>query len=292
MTGAGPDWGAMASGWQLAPGPLFLLAACATAYAVGVARVRRDAVAGRRGRRWPVGRSAAFTGGLLALLVALVSGLDARADEQLSTHMLAHLLITTVAAPLLVAGAPLSLALQATRGATRRGLADMIRSRPVRWLTSPSVAFAAFGAAMVVTHLTGFYDAALRAPLLHSAEHLLYLATGVLFWLPLVGVNPVPQVRSWAGRTLYLLLSMPVMSLVGVVLVSSTTVRYSTYAEAARGAGVDALVDQEAAGALMWVGGTVALAAALLALGFQAMLAEERRQRALDALPAGGEAGA
>lgn len=291
MIGAGPDWGALASGWQLAPGPLLLLGACAAAYAVGVARVRRDADAGSRGRRWPVGRSAAFAGGLLVLLAALVSGLDARADEQLSTHMLQHLLITTVAAPLLVAGAPLSLALQATHGPTRRRLADVIRSRPVRWLTSPPVAFAALGAAMLATHLTGFYDAALRAPVLHAAEHLLYVVTGVLFWLPLVGVNPVPQVRSWAGRTVYLLLSMPVMSVVGVVLVSSTTVRYSTYAQAARGAGVDALADQEAAGALMWVGGTVALAAALLALGFQAMLAEERRQRALDALPAGGEAG-
>ncbi|HWC28381.1 MAG TPA: cytochrome c oxidase assembly protein, partial [Solirubrobacteraceae bacterium] len=138
----------------------------------------------------------------------------------------------------------------------------------------------------------GFYDAALRVPLLHAGEHLLYLATAVLFWLPLIGANPVPQLRSWAGRTIYVLLSMPAMSVVGVALVSSTSVRYPTYAETARSAGVDALLDQEAAGALMWVGGTVALAVALLALGFQAMLAEERRQRALDALAAGGEAGA
>lgn len=289
MTGVGPDWGAIASGWHLAPGPLVLLGACAAAYAVGVARVAREARTGRRGRRWPVARSVAFAGGLAGVLVALLSGLDARADEQLSTHMLQHLLLTSIAAPLLVAGAPLSLALQATRGATRRALADAIRSRPIRWLTSPPVAFALFAAVTLGTHLTGFYDAALGSPVLHGVEHLLYLATGVLFWLPLMGANPVPQLRSWAGRTIYLLLSMPVMSIVGVALVSATDVWYPTYAQAAAAAGVSALADQEAAGALMWVGGTVVLAVALIALGFQAMLAEERRQQALDAMAAGAD---
>ncbi|HWC28349.1 MAG TPA: cytochrome c oxidase assembly protein, partial [Solirubrobacteraceae bacterium] len=201
MTGAGPAWDAIASGWHAPTGLLVLLGVTATAYAVGVGRVTRDARAGRRGRRWPIARSLAFAGGLLAVLVALASGLDARADVELSTHMLQHLLITTVAAPLLVAGAPLSLALQAARGSTRRALAELVRSRAVRLLTAAPVAFAAFAAATLGTHLTGFYDAALRVPLLHAGEHLLYLATAVLFWLPLIGANPVPQLRSWAGRT-------------------------------------------------------------------------------------------
>lgn len=269
-------------------GPVVLLASVSVAYVLGVVRVRRQAGGGHRGRAWPAARSAAFGAGIVVLGAALLSAIDARAEVALSAHMIQHLLITAVAAPLIVAGAPLSLALQATRGDVRAALAAAVRSRAVRLLTTPVVAFTLFALATLATHLPAFYDAALRSAPLHALEHLIFLSTAVLFWLPVIGANPVHQVRSWAGRTIYLLAAMPAMTLVGVVLVASADVRYGTYAQTASAAGVDALRDQQAAGSLMWVGGAILFSVALLVLGFQSLIAEERRQQARDALAADG----
>jgi cytochrome c oxidase assembly factor CtaG len=92
-----------------------------TAAAVGR---RRD----RRARRWPVGRTACFLGGLAVLLVALDSGIGASADERLSAHMVEHMLIWLAVAPLLVSGAPMRLAFFALGPVGRRRLARALHS--------------------------------------------------------------------------------------------------------------------------------------------------------------------
>jgi len=258
------------------------LAAAAILYAAGVRRARR-----RRPGAWPLRRSAAFAAGLVAAFVAVAAPLASRAETLLSAHMLQHLLLTLVAAPLVVIGSPVSLALQATRDRARERLARVVRSRAVRLLTHPLVAWTAFAATTVATHLTGFYELALRSGAMHAVEHALYVATALLFWLPVLGTNPVRRLHGWLGRTLYLLLAMVPMSAVSAALVYAAQPRYPSYAAAARELGISALHDQQVAGAYMWVFGSLLMVSATFAVGWQALIREERRQRALDALEAG-----
>jgi putative copper resistance protein D len=214
--------------------------------------------------------------------VALASGADAYAGELLSAHMVQHMLLTLVAPPLLLAGAPVTLALSALPTAPRQSLARALRSRTVRWATCPPVALALFAAALVGTHVPVVYDLALRSPVAHVGEHALYLGTALLFWAPLVGSEPLPHKPSPALRVLWLLLAMPPMALVGVALLSADTVVYVPYADAARTLDGSALADQRLAGTIMWIGGKLVLVAAVLVIGWAALLREERRQAARD----------
>jgi cytochrome c oxidase assembly factor CtaG len=233
-----------------------------------------------RGRPWPAARTVAFLAGLVVVAGALASPLAAPADRSLTAHMWQHLLLTLVAAPLLVGGAPVSLLLRATRGDAHRAVRGLVRSRPARVVTHPLVTWSAFAVVNAATHLTGWYDVALRDSLLHGLEHVAFLGSALLFWAPVVGSGPLRAVRSWIGRTIYLLTAMVPMSTIAVMLVDEQRVRYPTYAaRAAR-----PLADQHAGGEIMWVLGSVWMVGAAVVIGAQALIREERRQRAIDAL--------
>jgi putative membrane protein len=266
--------------WRLDPVLSGGVLAAAVAYLAGARRVRR----------WPPGRTAAFCGGLLLLFVTLQSGLHHQGEELLSAHMVQHLLLTLAVPPLLLSGAPLALALRALPEGPRRALARALRGRAVHALTHPVVAWTAFTAALLAVHVPAFYEASLRSEAVHGVEHAVLLAASLLFWLPLLAVEPAPHRPSPAGRVLSLLLAMPPMALVGVALLSSSTVVYDPYLATARELGVSALADQRAAGTVMWVGGTLALVAATLAVGWAALRREEERQRAREAYADGRQA--
>jgi len=269
----GPSLGDLLGGWRPDPGLLASAAVALVAYGWGV----------RRAARWPAARAGAFALGVGAVLLALASGIDAWAERLLSVHMVQHLLLTLVAAPLLVAGAPLALALRALPRGGGRALARALRSPVVRVVAHPLVAWALLPALVLASHLTPLYEEALHHPLVHAAEHAAYLGAALLFWLPVLGAEPLPHRPGAVGRLLYLLLAMPAMAAAGVVLTLDERVRYPSYLAPARALGVDALADQRAAGTIMWVAGS-ALAAALTVLAaWLALLAEERRAVAREA---------
>jgi putative membrane protein len=247
--------------------PLALPAALLLAYARGLARARR----------WPRARTAAWVAGVAALAAALSPPMDGWADARLSAHMVQHLLLTLVAAPLLAAGAPLRLALAATRRPGRRRLARVLHAPVMRVLAHPATGWAAFTGVMVGTHLTGLYDLALREPAVHGLEHLAFLTSALLFWAPLVGADPLPGRPGSVGRVAWLLAAMPPMGLVGAWLLTGPA-RYAGYA------GPGAAGDQRTAAAVMWGIGSLVMALATVALVFSALLAEERRQCRRDAL--------
>jgi cytochrome c oxidase assembly factor CtaG len=230
-----------------------------------------------RAGRWPAGRAAAWAAGVAVLAVALSPPVDAWADARLSGHMVQHLLLTLGAAPLLAAGAPIRLALRGLGRPGRRRLARALHSRALRLLAHPAAGWAAFTAVMLATHLTGIYDLALRRPTVHALEHLAFLGSAALFWAPLVGADPLPGRPGSIGRVAWLLAAMPPMGLVGAWLLSGP-VRYAAYA------GPGAAADQRTAAAVMWGVGSLALAAATVALVFAALVQEERRQRRRDAI--------
>lgn len=268
-----PSVGRLLSSWSFDPRLLFAAAVALGLYGWG----------GRRARGWPLRRGVAFVMGVLVAVVALCSGLDGYAEDLLSVHMAQHLALTLVAAPLLVLGAPVALALRALPHGGRRALVDLIRSRPARVLTHPLVTWTLFAGVLLATHLTGLYEMALRHPAVHAAEHAAFLATAFLFWLPVLGAEPIPHRLGWTGRMLYLMAAMPAMGFAGVVLSSEGHVRYASYLAPAHRLGISALADQHAAGALMWVGGSAIAAVLTLVAAWSALVAEERRATAREA---------
>jgi cytochrome c oxidase assembly factor CtaG len=168
-----------------------------------------------------------------------------------------------------------ALALRASRrppGARRRRAAPLAAS-----LSHPLLGWAALPAVMALTHFTGVYDAALRHPALHAGEHAAYLLAALAFWRPVLGADPVRGRPGAVGRVLYLLLAAGPLAVAGVAMQSSTRPWYATYAGRP-----GALADQHAAGALMWVGGGVVLAAIVMAVAWSAVEREHRRRLAYE----------
>jgi cytochrome c oxidase assembly factor CtaG len=233
-------------------------------------------VAARRHRRWPRARTAAGLGGLAALALAFAAPLDDRASVLLSAHMLQHALVALVAAPLLVAAAPLRLALGALPRAQARRLARALRGRRLRALAHPATGLAVFVVVLAVVHLPAVYEAALRHPLAHGAEH------AALLWAA-IGLWALPRRSGVLARVSVLVAAMTAMAALGAVLAAARGVVYPWYATRS----ADPLADQALAGAIMWIGGMLVVLPALLALAWAALAREERRQRAREALGAG-----
>ena len=233
--------------------------------------------ASTRPARWEVRRTVAFMAGLAAIAVAL-GPFDSVAESGLPGHMVQHLILIFVAPPLLLAGAPVRLTLAATPADTGRALARLSRSRLAWAMTRPGVALGGYAALILGTHVPGFYDAALAHPLLHAAEHVLYLIAGLLLWTPVLAPAPLPSRLSPLGRIFYLLFAMFPGAVVGLVLMTATASVYPAYGTAAT-----AIHEQWQAGMVMWASGAALLGLAIVVIGWTALLAEERRQRVRDA---------
>lgn len=264
--------------WSLEPGLTFALLCSVALYLGGVRRTRRHA-----GTGWPLWCTGVFMGGLAAVALALESGLDGYAELLLSIHMVQHLVLVLVAAPLLLAGAPVTLALRACSPAWRKDLARVLHSRTARTLAHPAVGLATIGGSMLATHLTPLYGWTLEHPIVHAGEHMLFLGCGLLFWAVLIAPGPPVRRLDGLGRVVYLLLGMPLMSVVGVILETDPAPRYHQYLAPAHRLGISALSDQRLAGALMWIAGTLLMGVVALGAAWHAMVAEEHRATAREA---------
>ncbi|MEP6972900.1 MAG: cytochrome c oxidase assembly protein [Actinomycetota bacterium] len=264
----------MPANWPLDPLVISGLLVAGIAYVRAERRVRGE----RSGR--PL-RRRLFLAGLAVVFAALQSPIDAGAATSFGVHMFQHLLLTMVAAPLLVLGAPVTLVLRATTPQRRRRLLFALRSAPVRLLSAPIVAWSLFVAMLWGTHFTALYELTLRSSGIHALEHVLYLGTAVLFWIPVVGLDPAPAGLSHPARILYLFLAMPAMAFLGLALFSADHVLYPTYA-AIEGAS-RALADQRVAGALMWTGTMFLIVPALGFVLLDWMRADDRAAQRIDA---------
>jgi putative membrane protein len=266
---AAPTLGRLLGSWSLVPAIAIPLAAMAVLYLT----------AARRRSGWPPWRSACFLAGLGVLAVAVMSGIDDYADRLLSVHMVQHLLLALAAPALLLAGAPVRLALGSRSRTVRRGLAALLSSRAIRALGSPATGLALFAAVMLATHLTGLFQLTLDHPGVHDLEHGAYFLSGLLFLAPLIAADPLPHRPGAVGRFCWLMGGMTAMAVPGALLAFSQSVRYPHYLATSRALGRSALSDQQLGGAVMWVGGGLGLFALALTLALAAMVAEERRQQ-------------
>lgn len=274
-----PSFPAILFDWR--PEPL-ILAAVAVAAVAWLWTARRVARAHPAHPPSPW-RNAAFLGGLAAIVVALTSPIDAYEGSLFSVHMLQHLILELVAAPLLVLAAPATLALRAASPLVRRRLLSILHSRLAAVISFPLLAWVIFAAVNWGWHFSSLYNQALENPVLHDVEHLTFLAAALLFWWPVVGVDPSRWRLPYPARLFYLFLAMPQNSFLGVALMSAPAVLYPHYLTNERNWGPSPLVDQNVGGMLMWVGGDVVF---LLAMGLVVatwVRHEDRRTARLDA---------
>jgi len=233
----------------------------------------------RRHPRNPVPRTRlwAWMGGLAAVVAALLSPIETYSGALLTVHMVQHLLLQFVAAPLLLLAAPVTVLLRAVGPTTRRWLLVVLHSRLVRAFTFPLLAWFLFAAMNWGWHLSDLYDYALEVEWVHYVQHLTLFGAALLFWYPVVGADPGPWRLPHPMRMFYLFLAMPQNSFLGVAILNAAGVLYSHYATTVRAWGPPPLVDQQAAGTLMWVWGDLALILAMFAVIAAWVRQEERR---------------
>ncbi len=208
-------------------------------------------------RPFPRLRAVAFLAGIAALGSVLVGPVERLAGTRFAWHMVQHLAVTMVAAPLLLLGRPMSLARRVAGPGARRAILPLLKG--VGRLGHPAVAWSAFAAVLWASHFTFLYQRALESAALHALEHALYLGASLLFWLPVVDAEPSRHRLGPAARILYVFLAGAASALLASTLIQSGRVLYPAYA------GPGALADQQAAGAVMWIaGGLLFLVAALL----------------------------
>jgi putative membrane protein len=255
-----PELPGVLGAWSLEPMTVAALASAAVAYgwACRVARTLTPRHPVPAGRKW------AFFAGLGAVAVALLSPVDTYADVLLSVHMAQHLLLTLVAAPLLLLGQPGTLALRVVSPGRRRRWLRAGHGRALRLASSPVLAWVVFAVAGWVIHFSPLFDAALRSRPVHVAEHVLFLATALLFWWPVVGGAPGRRPLPHPLRLLYLLVAMPQNTFLALAILGASGVLYSHYAEVARPWGPSPLADQRQGAGLMWVAGDLILLASVL----------------------------
>jgi putative membrane protein len=186
---------------------------------------------------WPVGRTVCFLGALALLGVTSQSSIDVYGHDLFWMHMIEHLLLIMCVPVLFVLGQPIRLA-----GAR---MTRVLRTRVVSVLTFPLLALALYAAVLVGTHLTGFQPLMRAHEWLHELEIVLYLGSGYLFFLPLLGHEPLRRQLSYPLRVFLLFLGMTADTVVGVLLMMTTREPYP-------GA---VLSDIHTGGGIMWVVG-------------------------------------
>lgn len=230
-----------------------------------------------------------FFVGLLTVVASLTTQLEQYADELFSAHMLQHMLLTIVAAPLLLLGAPvLPLLRGLPRGVRRRIFGPVARWYPLRvllhTLRSPLVAGILYVGGLYFWHIPRVYDAAVADPLLHSLEHGWYLATALLFWGVVIDPLPFRSRLPHPARIVFLLLAGAAQNtILGGVLAFSSRVFYRHYETSPLAYGIDPLTDQRTGGAIMWVPGDMIFLAGASVAFFAWLRQEEAEQRRKEA---------
>ncbi|MGA9062291.1 MAG: cytochrome c oxidase assembly protein [Terracidiphilus sp.] len=261
--------------WDIPWAVTSALALTAVVYAWGWARIRRT-----RPAEFPAWRLAAFLGGIVAVFVAVASPLDTFSESLLFMHMAQHFVLMSIAPPLIVFGAPVVPMLRGLpRWTIRRLLRPLFVSRALpaagAFLTRPRVAWLAMNVAYIGWHIPRPYEFALASENWHNFEHAcFFFFTNLMFWWPVIRPWPSRAAQSRWFLIPYLALADVVNTGVSAFLCFAGRLLYPSYGEIPRPFGFGALDDQVAAGAFMWVCGSmvylipaVAIVAQLLSSG-------------------------
>ncbi|MDQ3963342.1 MAG: cytochrome c oxidase assembly protein [Actinomycetota bacterium] len=234
--------------WNADPLIFLGLVLAAWAYHRGTRRRRQ------RNGSW---RSRCFYGALVAVGIAVLSPLDALAHELASAHMVQHVLLMVIAAPLVAVSAPVATMLAGAPPAVARAIGRTRRrlrfaAGAFEALRRPAVAWLLATGTLWFWHASGSYDAAVEHDAIHALEHASLIVTGVLFWSAIVHVRRAPPTSYGYGALLVFTMALQSVFL-AALLTFATTPWYGVYRTTTSAWGIDPLVDQQLAGAIMWV---------------------------------------
>ncbi|MFI1698953.1 cytochrome c oxidase assembly protein [Streptomyces bobili] len=271
-------------GLQWSPDPFFLVACLAALglYAWGVVRLRR------RGDAWSAGRTVAFVGGVLTIMLVMCTRLNDYGMVMFSVHMVQHMVISMLSPILLLLGAPVTLALRAlpTAGKGRKGprelLLMLLHSWYMRIVTHAAFTIPLFIASLYALYFTPIFDFLMGSGLGHAAMMVHFLAVGVVFFWPIMGVDPGPNRPGYLMRMLELFAGMPFHAFFGIALMMASTPMVKTFENPPASLGIDALADQNAAGGIAWAFSEIPSVLVLIALLFQWYGSEQRQAKRQD----------
>ncbi|MEU5777767.1 cytochrome c oxidase assembly protein [Streptomyces venezuelae] len=271
-------------GLELSADPFFLIG-CLVALALygwGVARLVR------RGDKWPVGRTVSFVLGILTVLLVMCTKLNDYGMVMFSVHMVQHMVISMLSPILLLLGAPITLALRAlpAAGRGRKGprewLLRLLHSRYIKIITHPAFTIPLFIASLYALYFTPLFDTLMGSKAGHIGMMVHFLAVGLVFFWPIMGVDPGPHRPGYIMRMLELFAGMPFHAFFGIALMMASQPMIGTYMHPPASLGTDALADQEAAGGIAWAFSEIPSVVVLVALLFQWRRSDDREARRKD----------
>ena len=270
MTNAPFSWDHV-NRWDLGVIPIILLLCAALIYAQYV----------RRTPMWPRVRSVCFALGLLVTFLATQSFLGTYDMEYFSVHMVQHLLLIMVAAPLFALSAPLDLAYDAGSATMRRWLDSPLMAR----ITHPLFAFALYFLFIPLTHLTGFMNLMMQHMWIHHLEQIAFIVVGYLFFRAAFGLERGFKLHPGL-RLVYVMAAVPVDTFTGLVLSMSSRVPFSNYAAMAPtgSTAMWRLSNIKLGGGIMWIGGDALMLLACIPISVMWVKWETVRTRELDAI--------
>jgi putative membrane protein/putative copper resistance protein D len=269
--------------WSTDP---FFLVACLMGlglYGWGVVRLKR------RGDKWSWGRTAAFVVGVLTVMFVMCTKLNDYGMVMFSVHMVQHMVISMLSPILILLGAPITLALRALPVAAKRGnkgprelLLMFLHSRYMRIITHPAFTIPLFIASLYALYFSPIFDFLMGSKAGHIAMMCHFLAVGLVFFWPIMGVDPGPHRPGYLMRMLELFAGMPFHAFFGIALMMASSPMVETYKNPPASLGIDALADQNAAGGIAWAFSEIPSVLVLIALLFQWYGSEQRQAKRAD----------
>jgi putative copper resistance protein D len=252
-------------------------------YLAAVLRLRK------RGDGWPWGRTVPWIAGCAALVWSTGGGPGVYGAVSFSTHMIQHMALMMVVAPLLVLGAPVLLALRAlpTRRDGGRGIREwillLVHSPLLRLFANPVVAAVLFAGSLVAFYYSGWFEWSLQTHQGHFFMTVHFLATGYLFFFVLIGVDPGPERPSYPMRLILLLATLAFHAFFGLAVMSQATVLAEDWWHALGFTDTAALLaDQRVGGGIAWGAGELPVVLVALAVVRQWVRSDERTAKRLD----------
>lgn len=254
--------------------PAALAALTLGAYVWGVRAYRRR-FPERSFSRW---RIAAFCAGTVIMAAAVLPAVDVLADSHFSMHMVQHIALMLVGPPLMLLGAPLLLIVAVPPANIARRITAFAHSGFGQALFAPITGWVTFVAVLWAAHFSPLYQAALQYAPVHLLEHVLFVFAALLFWGAIVQVGYAPRPVPYPARMLYLFLAIPQGAFLGLAIYAARGVMYDHYARVLTPA--SALLDQQNAGAIMWIAGGLLMFTAFMCT-CAAWAASERASQAV-----------
>jgi cytochrome c oxidase assembly factor CtaG len=232
---------------------------------------------------WPVGKTVAWVGALVSTGVGIFSFIGVYDGELFWDHMIQHLILIMVAAPLFAIASPLRLAFSSTSGTAHIVVTEALRSGVAKALGNPIVAFILYAVVIPISHLTVWYNYTLTQESVHNAEHLVFLLVGYLFWRQIFGNDPNAHRLHPALQFFYLFLAIPIDTFTGVSLAGATHELFPAYFATHRAWGPSYIGDLHIGGDIMWVVGDTLMLWPMIPVALRWLHMDERKAMRIDA---------